>query len=428
MRDPDADFSSPLNISSDCPLAGALAERLRAAREVLVARWLERIQARVELDPNRIFPSEDLLNHVPLLIDGIADYVEDPAEEVSAHTPLIAKAMELGQMRHQQRFEVYQILKEYELLGGILFHFLTTVVDEIEQPCSRGELLACAHRLFRSIAVIQEVTTVEYMRLARAEIGEREDRLRGFNRALSHEVRNRLGALRGAIHMLGEEFVLTSEERRSRFHSMAADNAQAIERTMANLIELSRTDTEARHHRNVLLPEAVFEVVRELRHFAEARSVRVHVAEGLPRIEVPASAVELALTNYVSNAVKYHDPNRGDRRAEVRGWEQVNPETGLGEVVVAVADNGLGIPMEARARLFGRFFRAHADTATHVEGTGLGLSLVREAIESVGGRVWVDLEESGETIFAFALPSRRSSDRGTAVVAGERVDEASEQS
>lgn len=412
-----------MSISSDCPLALALAERLRAAREALVGRWLERIQARVDLDPNLIFPSEELLDHVPLLIEGIAGYVEDPAEEVSAHTPLIAKAMELGAMRHEQRFEVYQILKEYEILGAILFHFLATVVDEIDEPCTRGELLTCAHRLFRSIAVIQEVTTVEYMRLARAEIGEREERLRGFNRALSHEVRNRLGALRGAIQMLGEDFVLASDARRAQFHAMAVDNAQGIERTMANLIELSRTDAEARHHRNVLLPEAAFEVVRELRHFAEARQVRVRIAEDLPRIEVPASAVELALTNYVSNAVKYHDPDREDRWAEVRGWEQQNPETGLREVVVAVADNGLGVPPEARSCLFGRFFRAHADTAAHVEGTGLGLSLVREAIESVGGRVWADLERAEETVFAFALPSRRAGDRASGFAAPGSAEE-----
>lgn len=405
-----ASDTSGMSVSPECPLAGILAARLRAAREMLVERWLGRIAARVTLDPNRIFPSEDLLDHVPLLIDGIAGYLEDPAEEVSADAPLVAKAMELGAMRHEQGFEIYEVLKEYELLGGILFHFLTSIVDEIEQPCSRSELLACTHRLFRSITIIQEVTTVRYMGLAHAEVAERETRLRGFNRALSHEVRNQLSALRGAIEMLGEDFVLKSGSMRQRFHSMAVENVQGLEHITTNLIELSRLEGEARRHRNVLLPEAAFEVVRRLRHFAEARSVRAGVAEDLPRIEVPASALELALTNYVSNAIKYHDPAREDRWVEVRAWEQRNPNTGHRELVVAVADNGIGVPPEAREHLFDRFFRAHADTAAGVEGTGLGLSLVRETIESLGGRVWADLEREGETIFAFALPSRRARD------------------
>lgn len=352
-----------------------------------------------------------MLDHLPLLIDGVADYLQDPAEEVSAQVPVVAKAKELGAMRQGQGFEVYEILKEYEILGAILFHFLTSIVDDIEEPCSRSELLTCAHRLFRAITGIQEVTAVEYMRLAGLEIGEREERLRGFNRALSQEVRNRFGALRGAIDMLGERFVREQEAQRVRFDGMAVDNARAIEHTMENLIELSRTHAEARHHRDVLLPEAAFEVVRELRHFAESRGVRAQIAEDLPDIEVPASVVQLALTNYLSNAIKYHNPEREGCLAEVRGWEQRNPDTGMPEVVVAVKDNELGVPAEARPGLFGRFFRAHTETAGRVEGTGLGLSLVREAIESVGGRAWADLDHAEETVFAFALPSRRAEDR-----------------
>jgi signal transduction histidine kinase len=409
VTDRGSGSSDRAGAASDCPLAGALAARLRAGRNELVERWLERIVARVNLDPNRVFPSEDLLDHVPLLIDSIAEYIENPSEEVSADAPLLAKAMELGTMRHEQRFEVYQILKEYELLGGILFHFLTTIVDEIDEPCSRAELLACGHRLFRAITIIQEVTTGQFMRLAQREVSEREERLRGFNRALSHEVRNRLGALRGAVDMLAEDFVVRDEAQRRRFHAMAVNNVQAIERTTQNLIELSRLESEARQHRNVLLPEAVVEAVRQLRHFAEARGVQVRIAEDIPSAEVPASAVELALTNYLSNAIKYHDPARQERWVEVRASTGANPATGARELVVAVADNGIGVPEDARAQLFSRFFRAHRD-ASEVEGTGLGLSLVRDTIESMGGRVWAELEREGETVFLFSLPARRADD------------------
>ncbi|NUR36358.1 MAG: hypothetical protein HOQ30_20380 [Gemmatimonadaceae bacterium] len=52
-----------------------------------------------------MFPTEELLDHVPLLIDGIADYLEDPAAEVSADTPVIGKARELGALRHAQGFD-----------------------------------------------------------------------------------------------------------------------------------------------------------------------------------------------------------------------------------------------------------------------------------------------------------------------------------
>src|SRR5256885_1792921 len=112
-----------------CPLAAALAHRLRAASAELTQRWLDRIAHRVSIDANRLFPTEELLDHVPLLVEGIADHVEDPAHAVSSDGAVVAKAMELGALRHTQGFDTYQVLKEYELLGGIVYTYLAGVVD-----------------------------------------------------------------------------------------------------------------------------------------------------------------------------------------------------------------------------------------------------------------------------------------------------------
>ena len=162
---------------ASCPLATPLARRLREQRDALTLRWLERIAARVAIDKNRVFPSDELLDHVPVLIDGIADYVENPAEEIGTDVPVVAKAMELGELRYSQGFDAYQISKEYELLGGVLFNFLGTVVDDIDLPCTRAELLRCAHRVFHAVAIIQQVTTMTFLRRNAEQIREREGRL-----------------------------------------------------------------------------------------------------------------------------------------------------------------------------------------------------------------------------------------------------------
>ncbi|MHB1224618.1 MAG: hypothetical protein ACYC2G_11350, partial [Gemmatimonadaceae bacterium] len=70
-----------------CPIAAVLAGRLRDAREELAARWLERIVARVSMSEEHVFPSEELLDHIPLLIDGVADHLEHPAYHVGADIP-----------------------------------------------------------------------------------------------------------------------------------------------------------------------------------------------------------------------------------------------------------------------------------------------------------------------------------------------------
>ena len=386
--------------SAECPLAVTLATRLRAEREALVTRWLDRIAHRVAISRNEIFPTTDLLDHVPLLVDGIAAYLEDAQHEISAEAPVIAKAMELGELRYDQGSSAHQILWEYEILGGVLFTFLVREVESIEQPCAKGELLTCAHRIFRAIAVIQQFTTDQYLRLGEERVRAREEQLRRFNRAVSHELKNRLGAAGGAVSMLQEDWVAADPAQRRRFSSIASANIAAMGETLNSLIELSRLDDHTQT-RNTLLPDATAEVRRRLRDFANARGVRLEISEDLPWVEVPAAAVELALSNYLSNSVKYRKRDDND------SWAKVEAEMrGAGtdcELVVRVRDNGVGVPLAAREKLFERFFRAHDGVTTGEEGSGLGLSLVRETIEAVGGRAWAEFPEQG-AVFAFASP------------------------
>jgi signal transduction histidine kinase len=390
----------------DCPLAPALAARMREERSELTRRWLERIAARVSLEANRVFPTNELLDHVPILIDGIAAYVENPSEDVATDAPVIAKAMELGDMRHEQGFDAYEIFKEYEILGSVLFHFLSTIVDDIRLACSREELLHCGRRVFEAVALIQQATAMQFLRQTQAHVRDRENRLRGFNRMVSHELKNRVGAASGAVALLEEGWL--DESKRGRFLTMASENLDAIREVLEGLLSLSRLDEDARQQRNIRLSEAVGEVQRRLRDFARARGVVLKVEEPLPVLEVNAAAVELCLTNYISNAVKYSDADKAERWVSVRARLGAPDESGTSsELVVEVLDNGIGVPREARQHLFERFFRAHAETAKDIEGTGLGLSIVRETVEDLGGRAWAEAREGGGSVFAFAIPASR---------------------
>ena len=122
-----------------------------------------------------------------------------------------------------------------------------------------------------------------------------------------------------------------------------------------------------------------------------------------------AAAVELCLMNLISNAIKYADPAKEQRIAEVRGYVMVSEADRPSEAVVEVHDNGIGVPAALRGQLFERFFRAHKDRVPAVDGTGLGLSIVRETVEALGGRVWADFTDEG-SVFAFAIPCRRTAD------------------
>ena len=398
-----------MNTADNCPLAPVLAERLRQARNELTERWLERIAERVQLHPNRVFPTVELLDHVPLLIEGVADYLEHPARVVSADIPVIAKAMELGELRYTQGFAEHELLKEYELFGGVLYAFLSRTVDDVDTPCTRSELMMCAHRVFHAVTLIQQATFTEYFARANGRIHEREERLRAFNRALTHEFKNRIGAAMGAAQILDDVPTLDASERQ-RLTGVVLRNVEGMRGMLDNLVELSRLGTaDGRHQRHVTLPRAAGEAARQLRDAAQARGVEIRIRD-LPPIEVNAAAVELSLVNLLSNAIKYCDPHKRERWVAVEAAAGAPDEQGVCELVIRVRDNGLGVPADGRARLFERFFRAHAASTPGIEGTGLGLSIVRETAESLGGKAWAEFPE-GETVFAFSLPCRRAEDR-----------------
>jgi two-component system, OmpR family, phosphate regulon sensor histidine kinase PhoR len=393
-------------LENDCPLAGVLAERMRLARHDLTMQWLDRIASRVSLDRNRVFPTKDLLDHVPLLIDGVADYVKNPAAEVGVDMPVVAKAMELGELRHKQGFDAYEILKEYEFLGGILFEFFTTTVKNITEPCEKSELMACGSRLYKAVTIIQQTTMTHFLLLADKHVSEREERLRAFNRVISHEIKNRVGAILGASSVLNELPDMPAYKR-VELEEIVLRNAREMRHTVENVLILSRTDgDDPRQHRNVKLAEAVGEAVRQVREAAQSAKIDVRIIPGMPDIEVSAAVIELCVKNYLSNAIKYADRAKAERYVEISGSEE-QTDDGERRVVVRVRDNGIGVPADKRDKLFERFFRAH-EGMTSIEGTGLGLNIVREAAESMGGHAWAEYPDDGGSIFAIALPLRRN--------------------
>ncbi len=397
-------------------LAAALAARLRASRSDIVRRWLDRIIARVTLEPNRVFPTDQLLNHVPILVDGIADYLEHGETAVEGSVPLDAKAMELGALRHAQGFDAYEILKEHELLAAVLYSFMNDALPTLE-PSKAQDVAFCWQRVAEVTEHIRQATMTHFLRISAEQVRQREERLRRFNRMVSHELKNRVGAIRGASGLLMESWLEPAQI--AQFQRIVSQNAEGLQRVIENLVALSRFDSDTRQQRNVLLPQAAAEVVRQLRDSAKLNAVVVNIDEDIPAVEVDAAAVELCLANYVSNAIKYSDKGRPDRWVRVSGELVVSTTTRPGELLVRVQDNGIGVKPEARERLFEEFYRAHADTITGVEGTGLGLSIVQETIESLGGRVWTEFPDGGGSVFGFSLPSRREED---AAAAGTRRD------
>ena len=150
-----------------------------------------------------------------------------------------------------------------------------------------------------------------------------------------------------------------------------------------NLVELAEIHEPQRQQRHDRLAAAASEAARQLRAGAERAGIALQISPDLPDIEMAAAAVELCLVNYISNAIKNADRSHATPVIDVRGRVIIGPEVRPDEVIVEVADNGLGVPEAARAHLFTRFFRAHDKVTPTIEGTGLGLTIIRETVEAL---------------------------------------------
>jgi signal transduction histidine kinase len=132
---------------------------------------------------------------------------------------------------------------------------------------------------------------------------------------------------------------------------------------------------------------------------ARKHDVQVSVTRPLPRINVDLTRVEIALVNLISNAIKYSDPEKPDRRIDI-DVERVDPDGNRWEV--RVSDNGLGIPENVQPQIFERHFRAHPGRG---EGTGLGLAITRQLIEQAGGQVWFESTAGEGSTFHVVVPA-----------------------
>ncbi len=239
-----------------------------------------------------------------------------------------------------------------------------------------------------AVALLYDVT--ELRRLDKVRID--------FVANVSHEMRTPLTAVLGAIETL--EDPATTKEEATRFLDIARRNAVRMQAIVADLLELSRIESEGDRipMEKIPLENPVRSAMRALSGTAEAKGVALDYADPPHRpflITGNEKRLEQVFTNLIENAIKY-TPAGGSVR--VRYLE------GGSAVTVEVADSGIGMPSESLPRIFERFYRVDKSRSREMGGTGLGLAIVKHCVRAHNGRVSVRSEEGTGTTFSVTLP------------------------
>ncbi len=223
------------------------------------------------------------------------------------------------------------------------------------------------------------------------------DRMKSeFVHTVSHELKTPLTAILGGAEVLQLERDSFTDDQREmldiidqggrRLHALITDLLD-LSRLESGRVGIEREETE--------LGPALTEAAQNVRHKNPKCTLTIDIDPALPKVMADGDKLKQVFENLVGNALKY-SPDGGEVRARL-AVEGDN-------VRFAVTDQGIGIAPEHISQLFEKFFRVDSSTTAKIEGTGLGLTIVKHIVELHGGEVTVESVLGKGSTFGFRIP------------------------
>jgi hypothetical protein len=328
---------------------------------------------------------------VPVLMEGelvSVVYLTQPLSDVEAV---------LGDLRSRWAISMGAALLLSAVVGLVLSGAITRPLGRLTKAAG-----AVARGDFETSVPVRSRDELGHLSRAFNDMTERLRAARqmqiDFVANVSHELRTPLTSVKGTVETLRDGAVDDPEVRDGFLETVEKETDRLI-RLVNDLLTLSRADSEALNLRRAPVDPAdlVRSTAEALRARAEALdlTLEVEVAPGVPLVSADADRVAQVLVNLVDNALKYSRPGGS---VGVR----VAPH-GEG-AVVAVRDEGMGIPAAELEQVGRRFYRADKARSRAHGGSGLGLAIAAALVEAHGGRLWLESVEGEGTTARFTIP------------------------
>jgi two-component system, OmpR family, phosphate regulon sensor histidine kinase PhoR len=234
---------------------------------------------------------------------------------------------------------------------------------------------------------------------------ELEEMKLDFVSMAAHELRTPLTAIRGYASLLQMQNAKSLDQSGQELINRLVVSSENLGNLIENLLSVSRIERSAFSvdARPVDLSNTIKGVIDNVRPQATTKkqTITLLVPDELPVVIADVFRIGQVILNFVANAVNY---------TQEGGSITIKAERKDANLVISVSDTGRGIPPDALARLFTKFFRVSGALEQGAKGTGLGLYISKSIIEMHKGKIWVESEVGKGTTFAFSLPIAKPED------------------
>jgi len=272
----------------------------------------------------------------------------------------------------------YEITGLFLLMMGILFSISTSLFAR--SLVTRGE-------------------TLERLVLERTEqLKMKNEELEKFIYIVSHDLKAPLVSIKGFTSLLGSSGEMKMSDEDKHCLDRIEANTKRMHEMVQDLLELSRVGQLEEVVSEVNVQKIVNEIIDEMKPTMDQKKIQVGIKGNFPVIQASSTRIYQVFSNLIGNAVKY-----------LGTPENPTIEVGVNQngkdYEFYVEDNGMGIPEEEQDKVFMVFQRG--DDSGGIEGTGVGLSIVKKIVESLKGRIWLKSKEGQGSTFYFSIPKTK---------------------
>jgi light-regulated signal transduction histidine kinase (bacteriophytochrome) len=298
-------------------------------------------------------------------------------------------------------FEVMEGLKQIETDGYLPVLVITAQPDQNLRALKAGakDFISKPFELAEVLIRVHNMLEVRLLHLETKRLSDRlriaNEELESFSYSVAHDLRAPLRRVEGFVGLLQKD-IGPSPSAKSQHHlDLISNSTTRMGYLIDDLLTFSRVGREALKKTEIDLIPLVQELIDESKDGASERDI-AWVIHPLPTVQGDRVLLRLALSNLISNAVKFTGA-RSQAKIEVGCSPCADDET-----VIFIRDNGAGFDPEYTSKLFGIFQRLH--TQQEFEGTGIGLANVQRIIHRHGGRTWAEGTVDAGATFYFSLP------------------------